>query len=132
MPRASCTRRPGDTASRRRGRGTPMLCAPTRAARWRFQRHRGRTGRARGGSAGSVEGLGPGSGTQVATRFPAAAAARQPPPPVRIPATQRSVKLDSYRFTHWNAFRAFFRPGFLRSTTLASRVNKPAAFSAGL
>ena len=109
-----------------------VLRAPTRAARWRFQRHRGRTGRARGGSAGSVEGLGPGSGTQVATRFPAAAAARQPPPPVRIPATQRSVKLDSYRFTHWNAFRAFFRPGFLRSTTLASRVNKPAAFSAGL
>ena len=115
-----------------------VLRAPTLAARWRFQRHRGRTGRARGGSAGSVEGLGPGSGTQVATRFPAAAAARQPPRdaaaprPVRIPATQRSVKLDSYRFTHWNAFRAFFRPGFLRSTTLASRVNKPAAFSAGL
>ena len=24
MPRASCTRRPGDTASRRRGRGTPI------------------------------------------------------------------------------------------------------------
>ena len=44
----------------------------------------------------------------------------------------QSMKLDSYRFTHWNAFRAFFRPGFLRSTTLASRVNKPAAFSAGL
>ena len=43
-----------------------------------------------------------------------------------------SIKLNSYRFTHWNAFRAFFRPGFLRSTTLASRVNKPAAFSAGL
>ena len=84
MPRASCTRRPGDTASRCRGRGTSAQGSLARLVR--------------------------------STRR-------------SIP---KSMKLDSYRFTHWNAFRAFFRPGFLRSTTLASRVNKPAAFSAGL
>ena len=78
MPRASCTRRPGDTASRCRRGSLACLVRSTRRS---------------------------------------------------IP---QSMKLDSYRFTHWNAFRAFFRPGFLRSTTLASRVNKPAAFSAGL
>lgn len=31
-----------------------------------------------------------------------------------------------YRLTHWNALRAFFRPGFLRSTMRESRVSRPA------
>lgn len=30
-----------------------------------------------------------------------------------------------YRFTHWNALRAFFRPGFLRSTMRESRASRP-------
>ena len=34
--------------------------------------------------------------------------------------------LSCYRLTHWNALRAFFRPGFLRSTMRESRVSRPA------
>jgi hypothetical protein len=33
--------------------------------------------------------------------------------------------------THWKALRAFFRPGFLRSTILGSRVSIPSFFSGG-
>src|SRR5664280_3678252 len=35
------------------------------------------------------------------------------------------------RLLYWGALRAFFRPAFLRSGTRASRVRKPAFFSAG-
>src|SRR5699024_9350809 len=35
------------------------------------------------------------------------------------------------RLEYWGALRAFFRPYFLRSFTRASRVRKPAFFSAG-
>ena len=35
----------------------------------------------------------------------------------------------NHRLTHWKAFRAFFSPGFLRSTILGSRVSSPAPLS---
>src|SRR5206468_7717334 len=40
-------------------------------------------------------------------------------------------KREDQRFEYCGALRAFLRPAFLRSTTRASRVRKPAFFSAG-
>ena len=44
-------------------------------------------------------------------------------------ATPRAChRRGDHRFTHWNAFLAFFRPGFFRSTFLGSPREHPCLF----
>jgi len=51
--------------------------------------------------------------------------------PSGIPLGMSHLREVIYRFENWNRLRAPGRPYFLRSTTRASRVRKPAFLSAG-